>query len=153
MQTDGRDRCAGAAYLDPDGFQAMNDEWSHEPGDETLVSITERIERTTSESSVIARVGGEEFAMLLTDLDNPHRPANSSPRDHGAIGRISTSGTPPENLCPKGGGSPTAGDRGLYPTLTAGRNRSRGQPCPIGNRPVERSSCVCQQTVWYLPQR
>lgn len=68
---DRRERYAGVAYLDLDGFKAVNDEWGHETGDEVLVSIAERMERSTREGDVIARIGGDEFAMLLADLDAP----------------------------------------------------------------------------------
>jgi diguanylate cyclase (GGDEF)-like protein/PAS domain S-box-containing protein len=66
-----RERSAGLTYIDLDGFKAVNDEWGHETGDEVLVSIAERLERTTRESDVVARIGGDEFAVLWADLDAP----------------------------------------------------------------------------------
>ena len=68
---DRRDRFAAVAYMDLDGFKAVNDEWGHETGDEVLVSIAERLERTIRESDVLARIGGDEFAVLWADLDAP----------------------------------------------------------------------------------
>lgn len=68
---DRRERYAGVAYMDLDGFKAVNDEWGHETGDEVLVSIAERLERTTRESDVLARIGGDEFSVLWADLDAP----------------------------------------------------------------------------------
>lgn len=68
---DRRERHAGVAYLDLDGFKAVNDEWGHETGDEVLVSIAERLDRTTREGDVLARIGGDEFAVLWADLDVP----------------------------------------------------------------------------------
>ena len=38
-------------------------------GDEVLVSIADRMKRSTRESDVVARVGGDEFAVLWADLD------------------------------------------------------------------------------------
>lgn len=46
-RTDGWDRCAGVVFWDSDGYQAVNDEWGHETGDDILVSIAKRMERTT----------------------------------------------------------------------------------------------------------
>ena len=66
-----RERYAGVAYLDLDGFKAVNDEWGHETGDEVLVSIADRMKRSTRESDVVARIGGDEFAVLWADLDAP----------------------------------------------------------------------------------
>lgn len=68
---DRRERYAGVAYLDLDGFKAVNDEWGHETGDEVLVSVAERMERITREADVVARIGGDEFAVLWADLDTP----------------------------------------------------------------------------------
>lgn len=68
---DRRERYAGVAYLDLDGFKAVNDEWGHEMGDEVLVSVAERMNRSTREGDVVARIGGDEFAVLWADLDTP----------------------------------------------------------------------------------
>ncbi|MFB6273457.1 MAG: diguanylate cyclase domain-containing protein [Salinibacter sp.] len=66
---DRRERYAGVAYIDLDGFKAVNDEWGHETGDEVLVAIADRLDRTTRESDVVARIGGDEFAVLWADVD------------------------------------------------------------------------------------
>lgn len=66
-----RERYAGVAYIDPDDFKVVNDKWGHETGDEVLVSIAERMRRTTREGDVVARIGGDEFAVLWADLDTP----------------------------------------------------------------------------------
>lgn len=66
---DRRDRYAGVAYLDLDEFKRVNDRWGHDMGDEVLVAIAERAERTIRESDVVARIGGDEFAVLWADLD------------------------------------------------------------------------------------
>jgi len=66
---DRRERYAGVVYMDLDDFKAVNDEWGHETGDEVLVAIGERLDRTTRESDVVARIGGDEFAILWADVD------------------------------------------------------------------------------------
>jgi len=77
---DRRDRYAGVAYVDLDGFKAVNDEWGHETGDEVLVSIAERLERTTRKGDVLARIGGDEFAVLWADLDAPENALDATRR-------------------------------------------------------------------------
>ena len=64
-----RERYAGVAYVDLNDFKAVNDEWGHETGDEVLVAIAERMRRATREGDVVARIGGDEFAVLWADLD------------------------------------------------------------------------------------
>lgn len=66
---DRRDRHAGVAYVDLDEFKSVNDQWGHDMGDEVLVAIAERAERSIRESDVVARIGGDEFAILWADLD------------------------------------------------------------------------------------
>jgi len=65
------DRYVGLTYMDLNNFKAVNDQWGHETGDEVLVTVGERAERAIRESDVVARIGGDEFAVLWVDLDDP----------------------------------------------------------------------------------
>jgi len=56
-------------FLDLDGFKPINDEFGHEAGDEALVEITQRLSAIVREVDVLARVGGDEFVVVLSDLD------------------------------------------------------------------------------------
>jgi diguanylate cyclase (GGDEF)-like protein len=60
------------AFLDVDSLKRINDTLGHETGDKALVDVAEVLRRTFRESDIIARVGGDEFAVLaieMTDLN------------------------------------------------------------------------------------
>ena len=55
--------------LDLDDFQLVNESLGHEVGDQLLVQLAERLKVATRETDLIARPGGDEFLLLLGDLD------------------------------------------------------------------------------------
>ncbi|HET7900632.1 MAG TPA: EAL domain-containing protein [Candidatus Nanopelagicales bacterium] len=57
-------------YLDLDGFKAVNDLRGHLTGDHLLALAARRIEGCLRSQDVAARIGGDEFAILLRDLDD-----------------------------------------------------------------------------------
>lgn len=56
-------------YLDIDHFKKINDDYGHHNGDKVLKAFTEIIISTLRDSDVFARIGGEEFNILLPDTD------------------------------------------------------------------------------------
>ena len=52
--------------LDMDGFKAINDDHGHEEGDRALREFAQLLLTTARESDIIARMGGDEFCVLLT---------------------------------------------------------------------------------------
>ncbi len=54
-------------YLDIDHFKRINDQYGHPVGDAVLCEVARRIAAQLRVGEVVARVGGEEFALLLTD--------------------------------------------------------------------------------------
>ena len=58
------------AYLDLDGFKAINDDHGHAAGDHLLVELAGRFSREMRSDDVVARLGGDELAVLI------HRPSD-----------------------------------------------------------------------------
>ena len=56
------------AYVDLDGFKAINDTYGHKVGDHLLIRIAQRMKESLREGDTIARLGGDEFVALLIDL-------------------------------------------------------------------------------------
>ncbi|MCI5144224.1 MAG: EAL domain-containing protein [Candidatus Electrothrix sp. AR3] len=57
-------------FLDIDGFKQVNDTFGHDVGDQFLIEISLRLDATLRESATLARIGGNEFNILIEDIEN-----------------------------------------------------------------------------------
>ena len=58
------------SYIDLDNFKQVNDTFGHETGDEVLKTVVESIQNSIRPSDLLARMGGDEFALLLPDTNS-----------------------------------------------------------------------------------
>ncbi len=63
-----RHRYGAVLYIDIDKFKVVNDVLGHDLGDLVLATAAQRIERLLGDLDVVARVGGDEFVVLLGDV-------------------------------------------------------------------------------------
>jgi diguanylate cyclase (GGDEF)-like protein len=61
----------GLVHLDLDGFTVVNDRLGHEAGDRLLRDVARRLQRLAGGSAVLARIGGDEFAILCLEGQQP----------------------------------------------------------------------------------
>ncbi len=67
------DTVGGLVLFDLDGFKEINDRWGHAAGDKCLVEFGHRLRQAFPKARLIARIGGDEFAVLLPPLSQHNR--------------------------------------------------------------------------------
>jgi diguanylate cyclase len=59
-------RAFAVALIDLDAFKPINDQFGHAVGDQLLVEVANRLQEACGKNGIVARIGGDEFAILLS---------------------------------------------------------------------------------------
>lgn len=60
---------AAILFLDLDGFKSVNDKYGHKSGDYLLKEVARRLKGVMRETDTVARMGGDEFTILIVDIE------------------------------------------------------------------------------------
>jgi diguanylate cyclase (GGDEF)-like protein len=71
--------------LDIDHFKTINDTYGHQAGDQLIVGIAERVRRIIRDRDCLARVGGDEFSLMLAEVTSVGQCAAMAHRIHDAM--------------------------------------------------------------------
>ena len=84
MAASKRSGCYGAVmFLDLDNFKPLNDTHGHEVGDLLLIEVVDRLKSCVREMDTVARFGGDEFVVMLSELDVDKAESIITSRDRG----------------------------------------------------------------------
>ena len=130
-------RLVGLLALDIDRFKSINDTLGHQAGDSLLQQFAQRLRENLRSSDTIARMGGDEFSIILPDLKAPEHAAvvarkliEAAQEPFSILGReVHVSTSLGISIFPTDGNdSPSlqkVADEALYAVKTAGRNGFR----------------------------
>ena len=138
----------GLLLIDIDRFKRINDTRGHATGDQALIHVARLLRAGLRDSDILARIGGEEFAVICTtaDAEQLREVAERVRRGVPAVPLRPCEASPPIGISVSVGGALAgpgddldslmrAADHALYAAKRAGRNRSR-----IASPPDERQA-------------
>ena len=139
-------------FLDLDGFKHINDSLGHAIGDKLLQSIAKRLVDCVRSSDTVSRQGGDEFVVLLSEVEKPEDPAITARRmletvaephsiDHHDLHVTTSIGV---SVCPEDGGDAATliknADTAMYQAKENGRHSYQFFKPAMSVRAVERQS-------------
>jgi diguanylate cyclase (GGDEF)-like protein len=77
--------CCAVLFLDLDRFKLVNDSLGHVVGDRLLMAVAKRLEGALRPGDTVARIGGDEFTLLLDDIGDVHGASVVAERLHEAL--------------------------------------------------------------------
>jgi diguanylate cyclase (GGDEF)-like protein/PAS domain S-box-containing protein len=69
LQCNRHDQSLAVVFLDLDGFKSVNDAYGHDIGDELLIALSRRMQEAFREGDTLARIGGDEFVAIITNIE------------------------------------------------------------------------------------
>lgn len=149
LNMQGRDQTVCLVMFDVDYFKRINDTYGHPVGDTILTELAEMMTKMLGPSTLMSRLGGEEFAMLLvgasvqegfdtaerlraTIADHPFSAGRSSVHVTASFGvaQVATGSNEGLDNCYR------AADQALYLAKNSGRNCVRTAPIALSNQPA-----------------
>jgi diguanylate cyclase (GGDEF)-like protein/PAS domain S-box-containing protein len=123
-------------FVDLDRFKPVNDQFGHRAGDELLQAVAKRLQDCVRESDTVARIGGDEFVVLLPSIEDAHDAVRVMEKIHGALQqdfalpdgvRVSISSSAGIAVYPEHGADEASllahADAAMYQAKTSGRDR------------------------------
>jgi len=74
-------------FLDLDNFKPVNDNYGHQVGDQLLIEVAKRITANLREEDTVSRQGGDEFALLLNNIEHFSQCEQTLERIHNALAK------------------------------------------------------------------
>ncbi|HVJ98512.1 MAG TPA: diguanylate cyclase, partial [Acidimicrobiia bacterium] len=129
------DRLIGVLYIDVDRFKVVNDSLGHAAGDDLLVQVASRMGLALDDTALLARIGGDEFAVILDSIQSQGAAIRTADRiaealnepfpiAHRSVSISASIGVATTRRCDGDAESLLAqADAAQYRAKTAGRNR------------------------------
>ena len=137
VEARGRNGPLALLWIDIDNFKFINDSLGHSVGDALLREIGQRLQGLVRDQDTVARVGGDEFLMLLTKIHDPSQVNSVADRIRSELGReyvlegrqINVTCSVGSSVFPKDGADKETlmrnADQALYAAKDSGRNTVR----------------------------
>lgn len=75
-------------FVDLDGFKDINDNFGHEVGDKVLIEVGKRLLKCIRKSDTVARMGGDEFTIILRNIKDKKTTENLVKKIHGLLQEV-----------------------------------------------------------------